>query len=136
MVTGIERIPAVKVACAVYQRCPAAPAIAPIGSYVYQAANSAPESGLTSTVKPWPDVVGSYQFPEWAKSVLVGNGVVVAQVTFCVRRVNGMFPVRPEPSVKLYESCPLVHVAKLSVAVPTACAMVVGNALKLPPVFW
>ena len=72
--------------------------------YVYQAAKNAPEFGLTSTVNPWPDVAApSYQFPERAKSALVGYGVVVEQVTFCVRRVNGIVPVRPVPSVNVYD---------------------------------
>ena len=87
-----------------YQRCPAAPAAVPFGMYVYQAAKNAPEFGLTSTVNPCPDVAGSYQFPDRAKSALVGCGVVVEQVTFCVRRVNGIVPVRPVPSVKVYDS--------------------------------
>ena len=56
-------------------------------------------------------------------------------VTFGKRRVNGTVPVRPEPSVKVYDRFPLEHVAKLSVAVPTACALVAGGALKLPPMF-
>ena len=94
----------VGVGCAVYQRCPAAPALAPFGAYVYQAAKIVPEVGLTSTVKPWPEVAGSNQFPERAKSALVGRALDVEQVTFCVSRVNGMVPVRPVPSVKLYDS--------------------------------
>ena len=57
------------------------------------------------------------------------------QVTFGSRRVNGIVPARPEPSVKVYDRCPLEHVSKLNVAVPTACALVAGGALKLPPVF-
>ena len=93
------------------------------------------ELGLTSTVKPCPEVAGSYQLPERAKSALVGCGVAAEQVTFCVRRVSGMIPVRPVPSVKMYTSCPLVQLSKLNVAVPTACAVVIGVASKLPPVF-
>ena len=57
------------------------------------------------------------------------------QVTFWVRRVNRMVPVRFVPSVKLYVSWPLVQVLKLNVALPTACALVTGGRLKLPPVF-
>ena len=104
--TGIERDPGANVAvgCAVYQRCPAAPAPAPLGAYVYQAANTVLETGLTSTVSPWPDVAGAYQFPDRAKSAFVGRELVVEQVTFCVSRVNGMVPVRPVPSVKLNDS--------------------------------
>ena len=44
-------------------------------------------------------------------------------------------PLRPLPSVKLYVSCPLTQESKLNVAVPTACAVVAGGALKLPPEF-
>ena len=40
---------------------------------MYQSANSAPESGLTSTVNPCPAVVASNQFPDRAKSALVGG---------------------------------------------------------------
>jgi len=67
---------------------------------------------------------------------LVGCGVVVEQVTFFVSRVNGIVPVRFVPSVKLYINVPVEHVSKLSVAVPTGCALVTGGAAKLPPVFW
>src|SRR6266478_1337404 len=101
MVTGIERWPGVKAPCAVYQRCPAAPAPAPIGAYVYQAEKNVPEFGLTSAVNPWPDVAAPpYQFPERAKSAFEGRAVVIEQVTFCVRRVsNCIAPARPDPSV-------------------------------------
>jgi len=102
---------------------------------VYQAAKSALEIGLTSTVNPWPPIAGANQFPESAKSALVGYAGADEQVTFCVRRVNGIFPMRPVPSVKVYESWPLEQVLKLNVAVPTARAIVGGKALKLPPVF-
>ena len=129
-------MPGAKVAgCAVYQRCPAAPALAPLGAYVYQAANTVPEFGLTSTVNPWPDVAAAYQFPDKAKSAFVGCEVAVEQVTFCVRRVSAMVPARPVPSVKLYDRSPLLQVSKLNVAVPTACELVIGGALKLPPTF-
>lgn len=91
---------------------------------------------LTSTVKPCPDLaLPPNQFPERANSPLVGYGVAMEQVTFWVRRVNRMVPVRFVPSVKLYVSWPLVQVLKLNVALPTACALVTGGALKLPPVF-
>ena len=115
--------------CPVYQRCPAAPA--PLGTYVYQAKKSAFEFGLTSTVIPYPEVAGSYQFPEKPKSAFVGRALVVEHVTFCVRRVNGMLPVRPEPSVKLYERRPLVHKSKLIVAVPTAVDAVTQATVRL-----
>jgi hypothetical protein len=68
---------------------------------VYQAKKSSREPGLTSTVKPCPDNVGTYQFPERAKSALVGRAFVVEQVWLLVSRVNGMVPERPEPSVKV-----------------------------------
>src|SRR4029434_757602 len=51
-------------------------------------------------------------------------------------RVNGIVPLRPEPSAKVYDNWPLLHVSKLSVAVPTETPFVIGGALKLPPVFW
>src|SRR6266545_3862894 len=57
--TGIEVDPAAKLPIPVYQRCPAAPAPAPFGAYVIQAKKSTPETGLTSTVRPWPDVAAS-----------------------------------------------------------------------------
>ena len=94
-------MPGVKPAWPVYQRCPAAPRFTPPGAYVYHAKNSVLELGLTSTVMPCPEVAGSYQFPDSAKSALVDDVPLVAHVWFCVRRVSGMFPDRPEPSLKL-----------------------------------
>ena len=43
IVTGMDRIPGVKVPWAVYQRCPAAPAAAPFGKYVYQPKRTLPK---------------------------------------------------------------------------------------------
>jgi hypothetical protein len=100
---------------------------------VYQAKNIADDTGLTSTVNPWPFVAASYQLPESAKSAFVGRALVVEHVTLRVMRVNGIEPARPDPSVKLYVSTPLVHESKCSVAVPTATPLVTGGALKLPP---
>ena len=91
---------------------------------------------MTSIVKPCPAVAGpAYQLPDKAKSALVGYGVVIEHVTFANKRVNTMLPVRPVPSVKLYENCPLSQVLKLNVAVPTGMAVVAGGTLKLPSVF-
>ena len=93
-------MPATKTALlAVYQRCPAAPDPAPFGAYVYQAKNKMLETGLTSIVNPCPLVAASYQFPERAKSAFVGRMLVSEQVSFWVRRVSGIIPERPEPSV-------------------------------------
>ena len=85
---------------------------------------------------PCPDVAApAYQLPERAKSALVDTAVVTEQVTFGSRRVNGTVPVRPEPSVKVYDSSTAGARRKAQVAVPTACALVAGGALKLPPLF-
>jgi hypothetical protein len=104
--TGTEREPGeyVAVFCKVYQRWPAAPEPAPLGAYVYQATKTAAELGFTSTVKPWPEVAAVNQFPEKPKSAFVGRALVVEHVSFCNRRVNGMVPVRPDPSVNVYAS--------------------------------
>ena len=48
--------PGVKAPCAVYHRCPAAPALAPFGMYVNHDKKNAPEFGATSAVNPCPDV--------------------------------------------------------------------------------
>ena len=45
-------MPGVNVPWAVYQRWPAAPALAPVGAYVYHAMKSVAEPGLTAIVNP------------------------------------------------------------------------------------
>ena len=100
-VTGIDRIPVVNAACAVYHRCPAAPAAAPFAAYVYQVTNSAPDKGFASITNPCPDVAASYQLPEKPKSGFVVFAAAAAHVTFCVSRVSGTFPLRPLPSLNV-----------------------------------
>ena len=73
------------------QRCPLTPLPAPVMEYVYQAKYSTGAFGLTSTMKPCPDVDGLYQLPESAKSALVGRAVVVEHVTLGVSRVSNQF---------------------------------------------
>jgi hypothetical protein len=101
---------------------------------VYQARNAVPEFGLISTVMPWPEVAGSYQFPESEKSAFTNELLVGEHVTLRIKRVNAMVPLAL-PSSNRYDSTPLVHESKLSKALPTACAVVIGGALKLPPMF-
>ena len=92
--------------------------------------------GFNSTINPCPDVAALYQLPDSAKSALLGRAVVAEQVTLGVRRTIGMMPFRPLPSLNAYVNCPRSQLVKLSVAVPTACTVVVGGAWKLPPTFW
>jgi hypothetical protein len=67
---------------------------------VYQAKNKMPASGFTSTVMPWPDVAGSNQLPDSAKSAFVAGVPLGSQVTFGVSRVSAIEPDRFVPSVK------------------------------------
>jgi len=83
---------------------------------------------------PCPEVAGPNQLPDSAKSAFVGRALPASQVTFCVRRLSFIEPVRPEPSVNAYDSEPVVQLSKASVAVPTAAPVVIGGAAKLPPV--
>ena len=92
------RLPDVNAPCPVNQRCPAAPAVWPLGEYVYQAKNTTGEIGLTSNTNPCPDVAGSNQFPESAKSPFVVAAVPVVHVTLGVMRDSGIVPLRPLPS--------------------------------------
>jgi hypothetical protein len=68
---------------------------------MYQAKNSVADPGLTSMMKPWPDVAASNQLPPSAESLFVGRAFVVEQVALCVRRVSGIEPLRSEPSVNV-----------------------------------
>jgi hypothetical protein len=81
-VKAIVRMPGEKLPWPVYQRCPASPALEPAGAYVYHPRNNVAEPGLTSTLKPWPDVAGSNQLPPSAESLLLGRSSVVEQVPF------------------------------------------------------
>jgi hypothetical protein len=104
------------------------PTLAPFGLYVNQDRKNALEFGATSAVNPCPAVAApAYQLPESAKSALVGYAFVTEQVTLGKRRVNGIAPARPDPSVKMYDSSPWEQVSRLNVAVPTSSAAVAGG---------
>ena len=98
-VSGTVRVPGLKLPSAVNQRWPETPAPCPPGAYVYQVRNNARDCGFTSNTKPCPDVAASYQLPDSAKSAFVGGVPPETHVTFIVRRVRGIEPARPLPSV-------------------------------------
>lgn len=92
-------------------------------------------AGFTSNTKPCPEVAAAYQLPEKPKSAFVVGVPLATQVTLASRRVSGIAPLRPLPSLNAYVSEPCVQSVNASVPEPTCVAAVCGAASKLPPTF-
>ena len=91
---------------------------------------------FTSTAHPpCPDVAASNQFPERAKSALVEFALVVSQVTFCVRRFNGIVPRAPGAIREAVRKLTARARVEAQRGAADQCPVVTGGALKLPPVF-